>query len=95
MRKGLAQGRQATIQFNAAALKKLENDGYQFVQIKGFTMDKHYDYIEPHIVMLVPIKDLPTDQNFKDIYEPINSTILQEWAAEKDEHFEVVIASAN
>ena len=95
MRKGLAQGRQATIKFNAAILKKLETDGYRFVQIKGLTMDKHFDYIEPHIMILVPIKDLPTDPNNKDIYEPIDSSILQEWASEKDEHFEVVIAGAN
>ena len=95
MRKGLAQGRQTTIQFNATVLKKLETDGYRFVQIKGLTVDKHFDYIEPHFMILVPIKDLPADQNNKDIYEPIDSTLLQQWAAEKDEHFEVVIAAQN
>jgi hypothetical protein len=95
MRKGLAQGRQTTIQFNAAVLKKLETEGFRFVQIKGLTVDKHFDYIEPHFMILVPMKDLPVDQNNKDIYEPIDSTILQQWALENDEHFEVVIAAQN
>jgi hypothetical protein len=95
MRKGLAQGRQETIQFNAAVLKKLETDGYRFVQIKGLTVDKHFDYIEPHFMILVPLKNLPTDQEDKDIYEPIDSILLQNWADEKDEHFEVMIAAVN
>lgn len=94
MRKGLAQS-QSTTQFDASALKKLENDGYRFVQIKGLTVDKHFDYIEPHFMVLVPFKNLPTEQDQKDIYEPIDSLILKQWAAEKDDHFEVVIAAIN
>jgi predicted RNA binding protein YcfA (HicA-like mRNA interferase family) len=92
MRKGLAQGQSVT-HFDSAALKKLEKNGYKYVQIKGLTVDKHFDYIEPHFMVLVPLKELPLDQDKKDIYEPILSEILQQWAIEKDEHFEVVIAS--
>ena len=43
-RKGELAG---TIPFNANALDNLQTKGYNFVQIKGFTVDNHYDYIEP------------------------------------------------
>ena len=94
MRKGINDGR-GTVQFDLKTLEKLESKGYKYVQIKGLTLDKHYDYIEPHFLVLVPLKDLPTDPNQKDIYEPIGSKILQQWAKEKNEHFEVVISSTN
>jgi hypothetical protein len=94
MRKGLAQG-QATTHFDSAALKKLERQGYKYVQIDGLTVDKHYDYIEPHFMVLVPIKELPSEQDKKGIYEPIGSEILRQWAAERDDHFEFVIATPN
>lgn len=94
MRKGLAQGQSVT-HFDSAALKELQVNGYKFVQIKGLTVDKHFDYIEPHFIVLVPLKELSTDQDKKDIYEPLPSEILQQWATERDDHFEVVIAHTN
>jgi hypothetical protein len=70
----------------------MEAEGYKYVQVKGFTMDKHFDYIEPHIMVLVPMKELPTDQNLKDIYEPTNSKLLKQWAVEENESFTILIA---
>ena len=93
MRKGIAEG-QGALQLDLKMLAKLERKGYKYVQITGLTMDKHYDYIEPHFILLKPIKELPSDPAQKGIYEPINSKILQQWAKEKDEHFEIVIAHA-
>ncbi len=92
MRKGIAEG-QGAIRFSIKALEILETKGYKYVQIKGLTTDKYYDYIEPHFLVLVPIKELPSDPNQKDIYEPIRSPILEQWAKETDERIEIVIAS--
>lgn len=82
-----------TIPFNATALNSLQTKGYNFVQIKGFSVDKHYEYIEPSCLVLVPLKELPVEQFRKDIYEPIKSKLLYKWAAEVNEHTQIVIAN--
>lgn len=58
----------------AEALHLLEENGYKYLQVQGFTMDHHAEYVEPHYLMLVPFKELP-----KDVYEPIDSPLVQEW----------------
>jgi hypothetical protein len=93
MRKGIAEARSATIEFNKKALDQLQSKGYKFVQVKGLTVDKHYDYVEPHFLVLVPMKELPTDPFKRDIYEPIGSDLLYQWASEKNEYPEIVIAN--
>ena len=93
MRKGIAEG-QGAMRFDLKTLAKLEGRGYKYVQIKGLTVDKHYDYIEPRFMVLMPLKELPADPDKKDIYEPIESKILQQWAREENDHFEVVIGQA-
>ena len=84
---------EATIRLSHSALKKLKEEGFRYVQVKGFSIDRHSDYMSPHYLMLVPIKDLPDDHNKKEIYEPINSTILLDWASNDD--MEVLIATSN
>lgn len=91
MRKGVAEGLGA-VPFDVRVLADLERKGYKYVQIKGLTMDRRYDYMAPHLLVLVPLKELPADQTQKDIYEPIGSRILAQWAKERNEHFEMVIA---
>ena len=91
MRKGIAEGTGA-IPFDIHVLEKLKRKGYKYVQIKGLTVDKHYDYIEPSFLLLVPLVKLPTDQNQKDIYEPILSPILKQWATETGDHIDIIIA---
>ncbi|MDB5252881.1 MAG: hypothetical protein JWP27_2050 [Flaviaesturariibacter sp.] len=91
MRKGISEG-QASTPLTIKGLQKMEAEGYKYVQVKGFTMDKHFDYIEPHIMVLVPMKELPTDQDKKDIYEPTNSKLLKQWAMEENESFTILIA---
>jgi hypothetical protein len=58
--------------------------GYNFVLVKGFTTDNHYEHIDPGSLVLVPVKELPTDPGKKDVYAPIGSEILHQWANEKD-----------
>lgn len=95
MRKGIAEARTATVEFNAKALDSLQTRGYKYVQVKGLTMDKHYDYVDPYFLVLVPMKELPTDPMKRDIYEPIKSELLYKWAAEKNEYPQILIASTN
>lgn len=93
MRKGIADARTGTVEFSVQSLDKLQIDGYKFVQVKGLTMDKHYDYVEPHVLVLVPMKELPTDPFKRDIYEPIKSELLYKWASEVNEYPKIVISN--
>ncbi|MEO6219023.1 MAG: hypothetical protein ABIO81_01250 [Ginsengibacter sp.] len=61
------------------ALNNLQKKGYKYLQIQGFTIDHHAEYVEPHYLMLVPMKELPIDQAKKDIYEPIDSGLINSW----------------
>ena len=92
MRKGIAEGQAATTPLTLKSLRTIEDAGYKFVQVKGLTADKHFDYIEPHCLILVPMKELPSEQDKKDIYEPVASELLQQWATEEDENFPIMLA---
>jgi hypothetical protein len=93
MRKGIAEASVATIPFTWNTLQKMEAEGYRYVQVKGLTTDKHYDYIDPNFLVLVPMMELPTDQDQKDIYEPVKSELLREWARHPETGVEILVAS--
>jgi hypothetical protein len=92
MRKSEAEGQAATTPLSLKALQTLEDKGFKFVQVKGLTLDKHYEYVEPHFLLLLPIKELPTDQSKKDIYEPIGSDLLKQWANDAYTNTDVFIS---
>ncbi len=92
MRKGITDGQIAATRLSVEGLQNLEDKGFKFVQVKGLTLDKHYDYVEPHFLLLLPIRELPTDQSKKDIYEPIGSDLLRQWANEVDSSTQVFIS---
>jgi hypothetical protein len=92
MRKGEADGQAATTPLSLKALQILEDKGFKFVKVKGLTLDKHYEYVEPHFLLLLPIRELPTDQSKKDIYEPIGSDLLKQWANDINSNTEVFIS---
>lgn len=75
------------------ALKKLKDAGFRYVQVNAFTLDKRLDYMEPHYFVLMPLKNLPEDNNKKGIYEPIGSPLLVTWANCPDEGIQVFIAT--
>ena len=81
----------SAITLTKKSLQHLKDSGFRFVLIKGYTTDKRVDYIELNYFSLIPVKDLPDDPNKKEIYEPIDSTILMEWANFPDEGLKVVI----
>lgn len=77
-----------------ASLQNLKKKGFRYVQVQGFSPDKHLDYMEPRYFVLVPLKNLPTETDQKGIYEPIESDILTEWANAEEEGFDVFLAAA-
>lgn len=81
-----------TMAYTQQTLDKLKQTGYQFFQIKGLTIDMHFEYTEPYYIVLVPIKALPEEQEEKDIYAPINSDIVQKWVTENNEYPKILIA---
>lgn len=92
MRKGITES-SSTTPLTLQMLRQIEKDGYKYVQVKGLTFDKHYDYVEPHFLVLVPMKELPTEQAHKDIYEPLPSRLLQQWVIENDDALEMMVST--
>jgi hypothetical protein len=39
------------------------------------------------------MRELPSEQEKKDIYEPVNSKLLEQWATEEDDMFPIVLAT--
>jgi hypothetical protein len=73
-------------------LAELQSEGYKYVQIKSYTMERQPEYVEPHYFMLIPMKTLPEDPHSKDIYEPIESKFLADWALKfEDGHTEILV----
>ena len=91
MKNETQQNKSASSDFTLKALQKLKDSGFRYVQIKGFTRDNRLDYIEPYYFVLIPIKNLPDDPNKKEIYEPINSSLLEDWANLPHERIKIVI----
>jgi hypothetical protein len=81
-----------TAPFTMAALEALKKKGVRYVQIKGFTSDKRLDYMEPRYMVLIPMMDLPVGAGEIEIYESINSKLLQEWATHFGDGFKVLIS---
>jgi hypothetical protein len=75
-----------------AKLEKLKSKGFKYVQVKGMSSDNRLDYVDPRYLVLYPIKELPTSQSEQDIYEPIDSKLLMDWALAPDQGVKVVVA---
>ncbi len=83
---------ESTIRLTPQYLQKLKESGFRYVQIKTFTWDRRQDYMDPHYFILTPIKDFPKDPAKKEIFEPINSKILEDWSNSTDDHIKVMIS---
>lgn len=79
------------------ALAKLQKKGYRYLQVQGFTLDHHPEYVEPHYLMLVPIKELSANGQKMGIYEDINSELIKEWVqtADSNDSLEIFLADRN
>lgn len=49
-------------QLTNEALNNLQQKGYKYLQVQGYTLDHHPEYVEPHYLMLVPIKSLSANR---------------------------------
>ncbi len=94
MRKGVYDASIANTSFSVSAMDDLQKAGFKYFQVKGLTVDNHYEYVEPQMLVLVPFKELPTDPMKKDIYEPIDSELLYRWARETNEFPVIIIADS-
>jgi len=74
----------ATTRLTKKSLQLLKDLGFRYVLVKGYTPDKRFDYIELNYFKLVPVKELPEDPAQKEIFAPIDSDILDEWASQPD-----------
>jgi hypothetical protein len=74
----------ATIRLTKKSLQQLKDLGFRYVLIKGYTPDKRFDYIELNYFTLLPVMELPEDPAQKEIFAPIDSEILDEWASQPD-----------
>jgi hypothetical protein len=81
----------SAITLTKQSLQKLKDSGFRFVLIKGYTTGRRVDYIEVNYFTLVPVKDLPEDPNKKEIFEPLDSDILMQWASFPDDGAKVII----
>jgi hypothetical protein len=93
MRKVTAEAKFGTVVFNLKTLDTLKQMGYKYVQVKGLTVDRHYDYIEPHFLILVPFKEFSSESIDRGIYEPLESELLFQWATEVNDFTKILIAN--
>jgi len=93
MRKAIRDNGRILVPLSVEVLDRLYEKGWRFVQVKGITADLHYEHIEPHHFILIPIKQLPKEQADKDVYEPIDSDLLRLWAGQPDETVGVFVAA--
>lgn len=66
------------------SLQELKDLGFRYVLIKGYEVDRCFDLIELNYFTLSPVKELPEDPEEKEIYAPIDSEILMDWACSPD-----------
>ena len=75
------------------ALLDLKEKGYKYLQVQGYTLDHHLEYVEPHYLMLVPVKDFSDNRAKMGIYEDISSETVVNWANNSNEEgFEIFLA---
>jgi len=92
MKNEIRENFQSTVRLTIQLLQQLKDKGYRYVQVKAFTQDKRLDYIDPRYFLLVPVRELSDDPDKKEIYEPINSDILLEWAGSPNVGIDVWVA---
>ena len=73
------------------SLQELKDLGFRYVLVKGYTPDRRFDYIELNYFTLVPVKELPEDPGEKEIFAPIDSEILDDWASQPERGIEAFI----
>jgi hypothetical protein len=76
---------QSGVPFTRDILDQLKAEGYKYVQVRSYTLDRRQDYMEPYYFILIPCKADKANKKGLGIYEPINSEILNEWTTESSD----------
>ena len=79
------------IRLTIKTLQQLKDRGFQYVLIKGYSLSRKTDYIELNSFSLTPVKELPEDPAEKEIFAPVDSDILLEWASPENNGVEAFI----
>jgi hypothetical protein len=75
----------ASSRLTSQAIKVLQELGYQYMVIKGYTPDRRNDHIELNHFMLEPVKQLSEEPGQTGIFAPIDSDIIRDWANQADD----------
>jgi hypothetical protein len=79
------------VRLTLETLQEVQDRGYKYVLIKDYDVDIHLGYLALKSFTLVPVRELPTAQEFKEIFEPVESEILLSWAQSIDGQLDVFI----
>lgn len=71
--------------FTVPVLQKLKSNGYQFIQVEGVTSTGYVDHIVGNYIVLTPFHQRPDGSGAVEVYESIESPIIQEWAESGDQ----------
>jgi hypothetical protein len=71
--------------FTVPVLQKLKHKGYQFIQVEGVTTTGRVDHIVGSYMLLTPFYQLPERIGIIEVYESIESPIIQQWAESGDQ----------
>ena len=72
------------VPFNSMELEKMIERGFTHVQVSAYTRDKSLDYVDPHYIILTPLKLAKGSQAGLDIYESVHSELLSNWASAEE-----------
>ena len=82
----MAKSRSA-VRLTDQTLQELKDKGFRYVLVIGYIPDQRRSYIQLNHFTLVPVIELPLEPGEKEIYAPIDSDILLDWANSADEEF--------
>jgi len=71
--------------FTVPVLQKLRSKGYRFIQVEGVTTTGNVDHIVGNYIVLTPFHQLPEEAGVIEVYESIESPIMQQWAESGDQ----------
>lgn len=75
----------SAIRLTSKTLQQLKEKGFRYVLVIGYIPDQRHAFIELNHFTLVPVIELPLDPSEKEIYAPIDSEILLDWANSPDD----------
>jgi hypothetical protein len=62
------------------SLQELKDKGFLYVLIRSYTPTQRNDHVELNQFVLVPVRELPSGPGEKEIFAPIDSEVIANWA---------------